>query len=247
MGRLYFLQEIKMKRTNFWAMIVALLGISLGACDTGSGAGSLLPPLYFPAPASIAAMDITDAASLFIAPSSSVPPSLAAGDSGQNRLFKVTDDGYVEEVSYLDEEGNEITNSAIPNVIYNIKDYVIVCFDSFYTGAIFYHGPAGYLVRKTDGAVFSLDNVGLPDADGQFDHYKNARVVQQDSQGNIYYSADYGRVIIKINVSDPDNLTKTDFAAIPGNTRYGYDIAPAGHAIYCYQSSGLIAQASRYW
>jgi hypothetical protein len=224
-----------MKRTSFWVItgVVVLLGITFGACDMGDDGSSFIP--YILPPVNIAKMNITDAVNLFIAPAASAPSSSvtppftsarAAVGNDQDKLFKVTEDGYVLEVSYLDENGNYITNFNIPQAVYNVDgNYVIVSFGYFQTG---------YLVRKSDGAVFSLDKVGVPFSDSQSSNHKNAKIVQQDSSGNIYYGKDF-RTIIKIDVSDPDNITKTDFIQTP-DTRtshiYAYDITPAGHAIY---------------
>ena len=132
----------------------------------------------------LASMDIVNTSNLFIAKSGDFKSYSLLSDSRSSelqKLFKITDEGYIEEVKYYDDEGNEITIEYQPIAIYNINDeYLIVC---FYLRS--------YLVRKLDGAVFSLDAVGSPIATVyNMAHAKNAKVIQSDDYNNIYYLVD---------------------------------------------------------
>jgi len=147
----------------------------------------------------LAKMDIIDATHLFIAPGSG------------NKLFKITEEGYVQEVTYEDENGNNVTTETEPVAIYDVNsEYVIVCF-----GVNDIDISEGYLVRKSDGAVFSLESAGfpLPQHGMDFD-VLNGECIFTDSSSNIYYSTDsgMGREIIKLNTENMDSITKTVYS-----------------------------------
>ena len=234
---------MKTKYLFFFAVLVAVL--SIGGCDLfgdddeDDDSGDDSP--------SIAKMGITDAASLFIAPSSGNSKAGYVGRDGDeeepNRMFKITDGGFVQEVSYEDDDGNIVTTSESPSAVVNVDDsYVIVVFEK-------YSDDIGYLVRKTDGAVFSLENVGTPIFSG-LDRYMGDEVTT-DSSGNIYYKAeivtgagdsddDYHTAIVKIDVSDPSALTKTDREANGDDVDF-FVMDPAGNIVY----GGMDSSVSR--
>jgi hypothetical protein len=161
---------------------------------------------------------------LFIAPDS------GAGEN--DKLYKITGSGAVEEVRYYDEEDKEMPMEREPSAVYNAgKDCVIIC----------YGKNEGYLVRKDDGAVFSLKDVGIPDPYFQGGNYINAKVVQTDALGNIYYIADIiegskvGTELVKIDISTPTDLVKTRYVQLTEGyvlSHEGFDITSTGHAIY---------------
>ena len=116
-------------------------------------------------------MDISDADYLFIAPGSA------------RKLYKIVDSSSIEEVTYEDEIGNPMIMTREPIAIYNVNDnYLIICF-----GPDDLNIEEGYLVRKSDGAVFSLANAGYPLV--QDNYFINDKTVYNDSSGNIYYRA----------------------------------------------------------
>ena len=169
-------------------------------------------------------LDITNAKSLFIA-------SNRTTKATSDKLFKITNDGYIEEVKSYDENGNEITLTIQPLAIYNVnKEYVIVCFgfDDEYI-------ESGYLVRKSDGAVFTLENAGYP-IKPEFS-FKNGKVVFTDYSGNIYYAKyDYSDnrrqgKIIKLNTTDPNLITGETYSTFLDDV-YKFVIDNNGNAIY---------------
>jgi hypothetical protein len=205
-------------KTIFLVLLV-LVGLVFFACDNDSP-----DPAYITS-SKLAIIDIANATNLFIASGSNSRSinGRAVGDT--DKLFKITDDGYIQEVSYYDMEGNQTTVNYSPTAIYDVNDtYIIVCF-----------GNDGYLVRKTDGAVFSLDNVGVPSSAGQFANFNNAKIIQNDPMGNIYYvvssKGGYATDIIKIDTSNPNNLTKVIWAEGRGFI-YTFNVSPATHTIY---------------
>lgn len=73
-------------------------------------------------------LDIQNAKNLYIGTSNSGTRS-ARNAATTQKLFKITEEGYVEEVKYLDENKKEITISQQPTVIQNVNDeYVFVGF-----------------------------------------------------------------------------------------------------------------------
>ncbi|MDR0606429.1 MAG: hypothetical protein LBG80_19305 [Bacteroidales bacterium] len=212
--------------------IVLVFGMILLGCDLGDNGNDN-------GNTTLVKLNIIDATNLFIAPSSSSAFSArATGASSSNKLFKITEDGYVQEVTstYEDEDGNVVssTETLTPTAIYNIDDnYIIVVFSS-----------DGFLVRKNDGTVFSLKNVGLPDSGGtQQNNYHNASVIQKDSSGNIYYATGTHTPIVKIDISNPNNLTKTDIVQpLSTDQISAYDIDLNGNIVYSYYSTGGIVE-----
>ena len=59
----------------------------------------------------LAIIDIANATNLFIAPGSN---SRSARNNETNKVLKITDDGFIQEVSYYDDDGNEITDINVP-------------------------------------------------------------------------------------------------------------------------------------
>lgn len=156
-------------------------------------------------------LDIQNAKNLYIGTSNSGTRS--AGDSATTqKLFKITEDGYVEEVKYLDENKKEITISQQPAVIQTVnEEYIFVGFgwsDSISTS---------YLVRKTDGAVFDMTKAGNPE------QIQNRDWIQTDRNNNMYYltyiSDTFSRKIVKINLNDSSLLGVTTVSASTDDVR----------------------------
>ena len=195
----------------FSRVLVVLLTVLLiagGVTSLTSCAPSTSPQV------TLGKMHIIDATHLFIAPGSG------------NKLFKITEAGYIQEVTYEDENGNNVTMVEEPNGIYDVNsEYVIVCF----TG----DDTEGYLVRKTDGAVFSLENAGCPNNNTR---YGTDETVFTDSSGNIFYNTSswpvaVGTGIIKLNTENMDSITKTVYS--PSGDDVGYFVVDKdGNAAY---------------
>ena len=94
-----------------FALLAAL--VIFGSCDKDKKNNS-----------KFARMDMVNAKTLFIAPANS---TLKSATDGVNRLFKITDDGIIEEVSYFDEDGNQINEFYTPEEIEFISnsDYFV--------------------------------------------------------------------------------------------------------------------------
>jgi hypothetical protein len=219
-----------MKKLNLF-LILILIGV-LSACGGGNGDNG---DNGDNGASKISKIDIVGAASLFIAPGTTSIAELGVNSVGTvNKLFMITPEGYVQEVTYLDENGDVIAQNLVePTAIYNVNStYVIVCF-SF---------NEGYLVRKTDGAVYSLSDAGIPHVQLQFGNFQNAERILTDSSGNIYYqyssTGEASQVkLAKIDVSDPNNLTKINY--LPDtDTPHGFWVTAEGHVVYNYGDGG---------
>ena len=181
----------------------------------------------------LAAIDIVGAKSLFIAPAGASAAAYSGKQGTENTLFKITESGFVQQVTYTDEEGNSTTISNAPSAVHNVNtSFVIVVFGE--TGS----GDNGYLVRKSDGAVFALSGLGDPIKSTW--GYINSKIVHTDNSGNIYYLINTGFVpgtgspidkLIKIDISDPLALTGETYTP-DSDGIYSYQVDPNGNVIY---------------
>ena len=194
-------------------------------------------------------LNISDATNLYIGKSSKGTPraARAADSNSENKLFKITEHGYAQEITYTyeitniieyeentyDEDGNvtgketktktEVktetsTETFSPKSFYNINtDYLLLCFES-----------DSYIVRKTDGSAFSVPKeIGLPDKTG-FD-FLNANPIRYDDNNNIYYL--YDHKIIKINLNGIENLT-SNVASASSDYVYHFEVDKNGNLVY---------------
>ena len=206
-----------MKYRLYAVIAVVIISICLYSCG------------WLNQPHPLSSIDIVGAKALFLAPSSVSALRFSAKETGTtNTLFKITENGLVVEVTLTDENGGEVTDEYTPSGIADAGDtYMIVTFESVPDYAV----PA-FLVRKTDGAVFSLDNVGWPRLSDR--SFNNSKSVQTDSTGSIYYSANEAAadaVVMKIDVSDPEDITAISWSPETDAPDW-FAISPDGHLAY---------------
>lgn len=153
----------------------------------------------------------------------------AASDT--KKIFKITEDGYTEEVKYLDEDNKEVSlGYTQPCAIQPVNDeYIFVGFG--YGGNSI---SSSYLVRKTDGTVFSLANAGNPDKISS--SYKNEKLLKTDKNNNLYflsydYSSGSGQKVVKVNLSGIESLSATTVSAST-DYLYNFDVDWNGNVIY---------------
>ena len=95
---------------------------------------------------------------------------------------------------------------------------------------------SSYLVRKTDGAVFSLANAGNPSYNN-YNDYKNSSIIKTDKQNNLYFLTDaylnntWIRKIVKVNLSGVDSLQSTTVSASTDRVSK-FDVDWNGNIIY---------------
>ena len=148
----------------------------------------------------LAILDIANAKNLMIVPPNQKKSTNDSLDN-VNKLFKVTDDGYVMEVEYYDEDTNLITTTKYPQSIFNANDnFIFITFTDDSTNL-----PETYLVRIEDGAVFSYGVTPDPSFYTPQNDFLNRKFIHTDNYNNIYFISTWIR---KIDVSNPDNLTE---------------------------------------
>ena len=107
-------------------------------------------------------LDLSNAKSLYISGSSGTSANNAAKSlsdtQNTQKMFKITKEGYIQEVKYLDENKKEITITQRPTAIHPINDNYICVGFGWSVGDM----NTCYLVRKSDGAVFDMEKAGRP-------------------------------------------------------------------------------------
>jgi hypothetical protein len=182
----------------------------------------------------LSSISIANAKNLFIAPMSSASLSLAyraAGDTTVNKLFKITDNGYVQEIeyNYEDENGNPITSNEVltPKSIFVLNtDYLIVSFFG-----------SNYLVNSSTGACYAYTN-DLPYPD-QNEKFYNGEYIASDNNGNIYFINSNGGPgsVKKLSVSDPNNISIVT-ASVSSDTVRLFGVDKDGNIAYEGKDSG---------
>ncbi len=218
-----------MKKKIGVLFISVILLFVLSGCDSGGS------NTYSTDPSSVNSMDISNADSMFIAKLSSVVNlqslNSSSSETETEKLFKITDDGYIEEVKYysVDEEGNktEQTITKTPVAVYDTdSEYVFVNF-----GHDDYNIESGYLVKKDTGSVYDLSNVGYPIQ--TMNGFKNDEVIKTDMNSNFYYLSQF-----HISGSLNNGVAKLDI-----NNLNGERVTPSNHDIeyFTVDNSGNIA------
>lgn len=174
----------------------------------------------------ISKLDITDAESLYL-----VPEAEARGTG--NVMFKITKEGAVVEVSYTSNSGIKASAKSLkPNAIYHANDeYMIV---------VFRYNSIACLVSKKTGAVYSLENVGVPDDYRLM--FVNSSPVLSDGENNIYFKTNSynpdnpGKFeeLYRIDVSNPEKVFAKPLTA--PNDKYvdSFAVDAAGNVVYSY-------------
>lgn len=233
----------KDERLKLFLKATSVLLLIICICACAQPADSNNGPSKKPILSNIA---ITDASNLFIASISS-----SSRATTTNKLFKITESGYVQEVtikeSYIDDDGNEVesttTSDYTPTAIYNINSSFVM------VGFKYYYDTNYYLVRKTDGSVFTLDNVGHPVDFPQRDNFINSKIIQTDADGNLYYETIISETagkhkLIKIDTTNVNQLVKTDVTPDTDHIRL-FNVTPDGHVAYNYIDINSNSHGSR--
>ena len=175
----------------------------------------------------ISKLDITDAESLYLA------PEAEARGTG-NVMFKITIEGEVIEVFYDNSAGiKSSTKSLNPTAIYHANDeYMVMVFNNSFA----------CLVSKKTGAVYSLENVGVP-----FDVFTFSTVkspVQSDKKNNIYYvthmpldNPEKTIELYRINIANPEQVFAQPVSAANENPA-GFFVDGDGNVFYSFDYIG---------
>ena len=160
-----------------------------------------------PASNNLQYIDISNAESLYI--SSSTGRTSSRGES-KNKLFKITEDGAVLEIYFLDSDNNSYTVTKQPISIDNVNtDYVVFSF-----GVDKINVTECYLANKSTGEVYLLGSsdsqIGsnCPVPQGQ----STEKMILTDNKNNFYYryyAPVEGYYLRQVNYTDSDNITAT--------------------------------------
>ena len=183
--------------------------------------------------AKLSKMNISDAKNLYIAKTSSNFMASIGLDSNElsfkttpnsteGKLFKITEDGYAEEVKYLDENEQIVSDFFIPNSLIKLNEkYIIVCFSNGDNYLVNIETEACYKYTE-DIPYFSSYNAGL----------YNGEITVNDANGNIYFLAN-GK-LLKLNVSNPQNVSLQSL--LPPNesvsSSYSWSVDDNGNIAY---------------
>lgn len=195
-------------------LILSLLALTFIACP---------PPEPEPQPEpqkpTLSKIDITDAAALFVEPS--------GADAG--KIFKIKKDlTTIEEVKYTNTDGSsaDMGNLKASYVINAHNDYAIIGFAADPNKAKTYDfeliADKAYLVRKSDGKVFSLDEYGYPScnaviASDKYIYYPVGKIGETETDklaGETGILTTYGNKLIRIDVA---GTTPTGKNILPEN------------------------------
>lgn len=179
----------------------------------------------------IAKMDIVDATTIFLAPADYNGVKNAAREvttESTNVLYKITNNGIIKQVTFIDENQNEVTEYYQPTAIILIENssYFFVELQS-----------ETYLVNKTTGAVYKCPNLSIGTKRYGNRYFTNEADIFTDDEGNLYYIGD-GRVH-KINISDINNIF--DETITPESDAINrYVLSSNGEMFYCYYREGYL-------
>ncbi len=207
-------------------------------------------------------LDVIDARALIIGGSDSKKKSDGQyADQSDNSLFKITEDGVVQEIRYwqidtiyietdkgteIQIDSIEVTSTIYPVNIFDADDnHLIVSFQEEKEGDPHHPYQYDYLVRKSDGAVYELPLGFGPDT--RWNHYhqmfrneESSVLIQRDDAGYIYYVGKGD--IMKLSTQNPENVTMHQLTT-GGHTGEGvmnYRVNGQGHIIF---NSGGISTA----
>lgn len=181
----------------------------------------------------ISKLDITDAESLYLAPKSKTEEA-AARDAEGNVMFKITKEGIVIEVTFTNDKGKtESTEKLKPTALYHANDdYFIVVYDLYDR----YGNNVSHLVSKTTGAVYSLENVGVPYDNPSM--FVNSSPVLSDGKSNIYFRTYTDKEeLFRIDVSNPEKVTARPLTGPNDGYIHSFAVDAAGNGIYVYEDN----------
>ena len=244
-----------MKKTLL-SILGAILALGLIACAndssndaTGSGSGGNGGGGGSSSSATITKFNIANAKNIYIAKKGSSTQSarslvaLQGGSSsdeengdasnvitstGDEAIYKITDEGNIEEVSCTNENDEEVTPEETPVVIYRVNDdYIIIGY-----GKSSVKITKSYIVNKSTGAAYDLTKAGMPVS--PTNDFKNAKLIKTVGTNAYYltYKADgSSRQVVKIDLSGVDSLTSTVMSFEDDNVQ-NFEVDKDGNIAY---------------
>ena len=207
--------------------------VLLTGCD--GGYGDYVDYVDYVDYGDVSALLITDAESLYLAPKPKTEEA-AARDAEGNVMFKITKEGIVIEVTFTNDKGEtESTEKLKPTALYHANDeYFIVVYDNYDNDG----QQMSHLVSKTNGAVYSLDNVGVPCVYRLM--FVNSSSVLSDGKNNIYFitnsynpdNPDKRYELYRIDVTNPEKVFAQPLTAPNDEDVDSFAVDAAGNVVY---------------
>lgn len=186
-------------------------------------------------------LDIRGAAALAIVPSKAAARDIG-GDGGtdgdaetSSRLVKISAEGAIVEVVGTDADGQTVAQSSsfAPRSVTRVNDaYVII------TIAIASAGNEGssddavpYLIRTSDGAVFSMENVGEVEKNNYFLGCEDVYTVGEHVMYFLVKDESYRNAIWRLDATDPDDLKVSRVSYADDNVS-GFAIVGSENLLY---------------
>lgn len=160
-------------------------------------------------------------------------------------LYKITDDGSMEVVEFLDVLGNVIdpTEAGTYVSVYSIvpmnNDYVALLGDFVFPDSVSTKNYTALLLRKSDGAIFDFSQGGLNPETKRL----GESVVKADGPGNLFYTANENAGVKKLAITNPEQLTVSGYTGTGQQARY-FEVDAHGNCIYKYGESGGVTNAN---
>lgn len=158
-------------------------------------------------------LSLNDASSLIVYNADGFTGGRIAQEEGAN-LYKLTKDGSMEQVKYVNEDGTDIdpeiaqTKLLVSNLVKVNQDYILL--NGSFTAWDTLGNSVEYntlLVNKTTGAIYDFNEFDL-NQDSK--DYFQVKGIQQDGNGNIYY-LNNGSGVTKLDISNPDLISKAQY------------------------------------
>jgi hypothetical protein len=219
-------------KTGIVAVIIFVL--SLVSCENGSGSSERL-----------SLFDITDAKSLFIAPGRSSRSRAESEESAENKLFKITETGYVQEVSYFDDSGKSITSVRHPyNIVALNEDFILIGFSENEYGSVLDTYPLGgdptddiYLVNVHTGAAYiysSIEQINTTNLPSKIEDIKTS--IKADKIDNVYFLSDeyqsaHPEKLKKLSLGNADSVT-VELWSVSTDRVWSFGVDGAGNVAY---------------
>ena len=224
-------------------VILAAL-VLLTGCDGGYGDGGYGEDRFV---YNLVSMEIADAQSLYLG----LPEEkdgVTARDMDGYVLFKITKDGIIAKVKFHYEKEavgdsengntengnteNEDIDILQPQTVWNAnEEYFIVTFRNRDT-----YTDIPCLVSKKTGAVYSLENVGVPDDSPSM--YVNSSPVLSDGKNNIYFvgyapdNSGKSEELFRIDVSNPEKVFAKPLTAPNDKSVTSFAVDAVGNVFY---------------
>ena len=205
-----------MRETMKNIIYTLLITSMIASCGDASEEYSDTETLEKPASNNLQYIDITNAKSLYISSSTGRTTSREKNGDAKNKLFKITDEGGVEEVEYKDGDNKTFTLINYPIAVDVVDtNYLIFSFGSSVNNL-----NSCYLTNKETGTVYVLgktlnDNPSQSKCPLPQTNSRDKKILT-DGNNNLYYryygGEDGSRYSIRqVNYSNPENIVATQY------------------------------------